>query len=68
VRCRHVPLHCSQLLGTLLRQEPAQVHLHQGLMQVLCLGIARHMGYVHVRFWLLSNCIIGLSQKDTPSV
>ena len=45
-----------------------QVCLQPGLRQALRLGIARHMGHAHVRFWLLSNCIIGLSQKDTPSV
>lgn len=45
-----------------------QVPLHPGLMQLLCLGIAWHVDCVHVRFWLLGNCIIGLSQKNTPSV
>lgn len=54
--------------GTAVCQEPAQVCLHPGLMQALCAAIARHVAHVHVRFWLLRNCIIGLSQKDTPSV
>lgn len=54
--------------GTAVCQEPAQVPLQPGLMQALCSGIAWHMDHVHVRFWLLSNCITGLFWEDTPSV
>lgn len=48
--------------------EPVQVHTHPEILWVFCLGIAQHTGHMHMRFWLLSNSITRLSQKDTPSV
>lgn len=54
--------------GTAVCQEPVRVCAHPVLMQALCLGIAQHVGHMHMGFWLLSNSITGLSQEDTPSV
>lgn len=68
VKCRCGPWSPASFWERCCVPGAVQVPLQPGLMQPLSSGIARHMGLVHVSFWLLSNCIIGLSQKNTPSV
>lgn len=66
VRCRTGPCTPARFGSCAVCQEPCRCLYTP--VQPLCLGITRHTGLVHVRFWLLSNCMVGLSQKNTPSV
>lgn len=63
VGCRHVPLHHSQILGAVLCARS-----RAGAFTPRSDAGTAAYGLWAWRFWLLSNCIIGLSQKDTPSV